>query len=146
LLLHAKIKFQVSKMAIELFLFCGVYVIGNSVNSKFEAKFRWGDRLLFVTLQVTLMIKSFRHKGLRRSFIDNDRSLLSPALVKKIDFLLDLLDLAEVVFDMDVKGVQLHELKGDRKGVWSVRVSGNWRITFRFEDGHAYDVNLEDYH
>ena len=47
---------------------------------------------------------------------------------------------------MDVHEYKLHELKGDRKGVWSVTVRANWRITFRFEDGYALDVNLEDYH
>ena len=47
---------------------------------------------------------------------------------------------------MDLPGLQLHQLTGNRRGVWAVRVSGNWRLTFRFEDGEAVDVNLEDYH
>jgi proteic killer suppression protein len=51
-----------------------------------------------------------------------------------------------MVDDIKLPGYDLHELKGDRKGTWSIKVSGNWRITFKFEDGDAYDVNLEDYH
>jgi len=47
---------------------------------------------------------------------------------------------------MNLPGLHLHQLKGERKGTWSVRVSGNWRITFEFEGSHAVDVNLEDYH
>jgi proteic killer suppression protein len=47
---------------------------------------------------------------------------------------------------MNLPGYRLHELKGERKGTWSVTVSGNWRLTFAFSDGHAYDVDLEDYH
>ncbi|MDQ3687321.1 MAG: type II toxin-antitoxin system RelE/ParE family toxin, partial [Acidobacteriota bacterium] len=48
--------------------------------------------------------------------------------------------------DVDLPGYRLHELKGDRKGTWSLTVSGNWRITFTFSEGDAYDVDLEDYH
>ena len=48
--------------------------------------------------------------------------------------------------EMDLPGLQLHQLTGNRRGTWAVRVSGNWRLTFRFEDGEAVDVNLEDYH
>lgn len=59
---------------------------------------------------------------------------------------LDRLNAAAVVEDMDLPGFHLYQLKGDRKGTWSIRVSGNWRITFRFESGDAYDVDLEDYH
>jgi toxin HigB-1 len=92
------------------------------------------------------MIKSFQHRGLKRFFIDNDRRLLNFHLVKRIDVLLSALDVAKAVKEMDLVGAHLHELKGNRKGFWSVRVSGNWRITFRFENEHVYDVNLEDYH
>lgn len=92
------------------------------------------------------MIRSFQHRGLKRFFVDGDRKLLGPDLVKRIKFLLSALDVANTVNEMDIVGAHLHELKGNRKGVWSVRVSGNWRITFRFENENAYDVNLEDYH
>ncbi|MHB8151188.1 MAG: type II toxin-antitoxin system RelE/ParE family toxin, partial [Desulfobulbia bacterium] len=53
---------------------------------------------------------------------------------------------ATKVEELNIPGYGLHPLKGGRKGEWSMKVSGNWRITFRFEDGHAFDVNLEDYH
>ncbi|MCC5629098.1 type II toxin-antitoxin system RelE/ParE family toxin [Nostoc sphaeroides CHAB 2801] len=56
------------------------------------------------------------------------------------------IDSALIVEDIRLPGYDLHELKGDRKGTWSIKVSANWRITFKFEDGDAYDVNLEDYH
>ena len=48
--------------------------------------------------------------------------------------------------EMDLPGYRLHQLTGNRQGVWSVRVSGNWRITFRFSGGQAVDIDLEDYH
>lgn len=60
--------------------------------------------------------------------------------------MLDRLDNASVVQDMDAPGYALHPLKGDLKGYWSVKVSGNWRLTFRFEDGNAYVVDYQDYH
>ena len=56
------------------------------------------------------------------------------------------LDQAIRLNDLNLPGYQLHPLKGDRKGMWSVRISGNWRMTFRFEDGDAFDVDLVDYH
>ena len=92
------------------------------------------------------MIKSYRHRGVKNFFVHDDRKFLNPNYVKRLEILLDTLDTADAIKDMDFPGTQLHELKGDRKGTWSVKVSGNWRLTFRFENGHAYDVNLEDYH
>ncbi|MDF5707923.1 MAG: type II toxin-antitoxin system RelE/ParE family toxin [Nostoc sp. S4] len=56
------------------------------------------------------------------------------------------MDSALTVEDIRLPGYDLHELKADRKGTWSIKVSGNWRITFIFEDGDAYNANLEDYH
>ena len=64
----------------------------------------------------------------------------------RIRRLLDRLDVVPVAEDMNITGWDFHELKGKRKGVYAVKVSGNWRITFRFEAGDAWDVNLEDYH
>jgi proteic killer suppression protein len=64
----------------------------------------------------------------------------------KLRRLLDRLDAAGVVQDMDYPGSGLHQLKGDLKQHWSVKVSGNWRLTFRFENGDAYVVNYQDYH
>lgn len=56
------------------------------------------------------------------------------------------LDTATAIEDVDIPGFRLHRLKGNRKGAWSIRVNGNWRVTFDFEDGNAYIVNYEDYH
>jgi toxin HigB-1 len=56
------------------------------------------------------------------------------------------LDTAIVIEDMDIPGFRLHPLKGKRSGTWAISVSGNWRLTFRFEDGHVLDLNYEDYH
>jgi len=92
------------------------------------------------------MIKSFRHKGLKQFFVDGNAKLLDPSLLRKIQILLDALETSMTVQDMNLPGVHLHELKGDRQGEWSVRVSGNWRLTFSFHDGDAFSVDLEDYH
>ena len=56
------------------------------------------------------------------------------------------LDTATVIDDMDIPGYRLHPLKGKRSGFWAINVSGNWRLTFRFESGHVYDLDYEDYH
>ena len=56
------------------------------------------------------------------------------------------LDSALTIEDLDILGYRLHQPKGDRKGIWSISVSGNWRITFEFTDGNVYIVNYEDYH
>jgi proteic killer suppression protein len=92
------------------------------------------------------MIKNFKHKGLDKFFTEDNRSLLNAKHCERISRLLDRLDSAVTVEDMDLPGYGLHKLHGDRKNTWSVKVSGNWRITFRFEGEHAYDVTLEDYH
>ena len=64
----------------------------------------------------------------------------------KLRLQLAALDTAKVIDDMDIPGYRLHQLKGSRKGIWSITVNGNWRITFEFTDGNAYIVNYEDYH
>lgn len=92
------------------------------------------------------MIKSFRHKGLEQYFTKDIKKFLDARDLSKIERILDRLDAAVTVKDMDIPGWRLHELKGSRKGEWSVTVRDNWRITFEFEDGEAHDVNLEDYH
>ena len=56
------------------------------------------------------------------------------------------IDTASVIEDIDLPGFKLHQLKGNRDGVWSITVNGNWRVTFEFEDGNAYILNYEDYH
>ena len=92
------------------------------------------------------MIRSFRHKGLERYFTRSDRSGIDRRQSERILRLLDRLDAAMKPEDMNLPGYRFHRLKGDRKRAFSVSVSGNWRMTFRFEDGDAVDVNLEDYH
>ena len=92
------------------------------------------------------MIKSWFHKGLRDFFETGSKKGIPPELASRIRIRLDALDAATVISDLDLPGFNLHELKGDRKGTWSVWVSGNWRITFKFANGNATDVNLEDYH
>jgi len=92
------------------------------------------------------VIASFKHRGLKRLYEDNDQRGLSPAHVEKITRILARLDEAGDVRNMALPGFGLHPLKGKLKGLWAVSVSGNWRIVFRFEKGHAYDVDLIDYH
>jgi proteic killer suppression protein len=89
------------------------------------------------------MIKTFRHKGLKQLFEAGKSRALAQDLAKRARIILDYLDAAVTVYDMSLPGLHLHELKGDRKGTWSVRVSGNWRITFNFRGGDAYGVDLE---
>lgn len=92
------------------------------------------------------MIKNFKHKGLKQFFINDDKSLLNPQHSARISRVLDRLEVVEKIQDMNLPGYGLHQLTGSKKTLWSVKVSSNWRITFRFEGGDAYDVNLEDYH
>jgi len=92
------------------------------------------------------MIKSFKHKGLEQFFVKNVKRFLDAKDLAKITRILDRLDTAIVVKDMDIPGWDFHELKGKRKGTFSVAVRQNWKITFCFESGDAHDVNLEDYH
>lgn len=92
------------------------------------------------------MIKSLRHRGLRRLFENGDAVGINPALLKRVEDILTVLDAAETSADLNLPGYRLHPLKGDLKGLWSITVSGNWRVVFRFEGGNAFDVDLTDYH
>lgn len=92
------------------------------------------------------MIASFRHKGLRQLFEDDNPRGVKAEHVRKVGQILALLDAAEKVGDLDLATLRLHPLKGDLKGFWSLTVRANWRITFRFDDGKAFDVDLVDYH
>lgn len=92
------------------------------------------------------MIKNFKHKGLEQFFTRNSKKALDTRDVIKITRILDRLDNVAEPRDMNIPSWDLHELKGDRKGVWSVSVRKNWKITFRMENGEVCDVNLEDYH
>lgn len=92
------------------------------------------------------MIKSFKHKGLAEFFNSGSTRGIKAAHARKLRMQLAAMDTATVIEDMNIPGYRLHPLKGDRKGLWSITVSGNWRVTFGFTDGNAYIVNYEDYH
>ena len=92
------------------------------------------------------MIKSFKHKGLARFFQHDDRSGVNAQHCDRIERLLDRLDSVPEAADMNIPGFGFHGLTGNRKSEYSVKVSGNWRITFKFKGGHVLEVNLEDYH
>ena len=92
------------------------------------------------------MIESFRHRGLKRLFEQGDDSKISADQLSRISDVLAHLDRAQAPGDLDLPGYRLHPLKGDLKGYWSVTISRNWRLTFRFEDGDAYEIDLVDYH
>ncbi|MBN2395247.1 MAG: type II toxin-antitoxin system RelE/ParE family toxin [Candidatus Atribacteria bacterium] len=92
------------------------------------------------------MIQKFKHKGLRKLFESGSSEGVNPQHVTRLRQILALLETAETLDDMDLPGLNLHELKGRRKGSWAVKVSGNWRVTFILERGDAFDVNYEDYH
>jgi toxin HigB-1 len=92
------------------------------------------------------MIRSFKHRGLKRFYERDDRSGLRRDFVDTIQEILTVLDDAATPQELDLPGYRLHPLKGDLKGFWSVTVRANWRIIFRFEGTDAFDVELIDYH
>lgn len=92
------------------------------------------------------MIKGFRHKGLQKFFFDGTKKGIQPKHAEKLADILDLLEATSEIQDMNFPGSDLHPLKGDLRGFWSVKVSGNWRIIFRFETGDVFDVDYVDYH
>jgi proteic killer suppression protein len=92
------------------------------------------------------MIKSFVHKGLEKFYHTGKTTGIQSIHASKLRLILTNLDQAESPDDMDLPGLRIHELKGSRKGIWSVVVSGNWRVTFRFTGRDAEVVNYEDYH
>lgn len=92
------------------------------------------------------MIKAFKHKGLRIYFETGSTKGIQAAHSKKLRMQLAALDTAHSIDDMDIPGYRLHPLKGERKGLWSISVSGNWRLTFEFADGNVYELDYEDYH
>lgn len=93
-----------------------------------------------------MAIRSFKHKGLNRFFETGKVSGIQPQHAKKLRLILGRLHAARKPKDMNLPGLRLHELKGNRSGTWSVDVSGNWRITFRFEGEDVEVVDYEDYH
>lgn len=97
---------------------------------------------------VTLLhlIKSFKHGGLKRYFESGNTRGIAADTVKRIRVRLNALDRAKDFRDVNLPGFEFHPLKGDRKGEYAISVTGNSRMTFKFEDGNVLDLNLEDYH
>jgi toxin HigB-1 len=91
-------------------------------------------------------IKRFRHKGLERFFTRGTRSGIQAKHADRLRLILARLNVAAEPRDMSLPGLDLHELRGRRKGTWAVKVSGNWRITFKFSGPDIDEVDYEDYH
>ena len=92
------------------------------------------------------MIRSFRHRGLKRLYERGDRTGIRPDLLANVDRILTVLDAAAGPRALDLPRLRLHPLKGDMAGWWAVTVRANWRMVFRFVDGDVRDVDLVDYH
>lgn len=92
------------------------------------------------------MIKSFKHKGLKNFFEQGSIAGIQAKHEKRLRMQLAAIDSAFDIKDIDLPGFKLHPLKGNREGIWSITVNGNWRVTFEFKDGNAYILNYEDYH
>jgi toxin HigB-1 len=92
------------------------------------------------------MIKNFKHKGLRQLYEDDDRKGVNSEHVRKLKQILAMLNIAYTIDALRLPTFDLHSLRGARKDIWSVKVQGNWRVTFRFDEGAASDINYEDYH
>jgi toxin HigB-1 len=92
------------------------------------------------------VIRSFKHRGLKRLYERGDRSGIRPDLLDMVEDILARLDEADTPQAMNLPGYRLHPLKGDLKGYWSVTVRANWRIIFHFQGADAFDVALTDYH
>ncbi|MBU4287040.1 MAG: type II toxin-antitoxin system RelE/ParE family toxin [Proteobacteria bacterium] len=92
------------------------------------------------------MIKQFKHKGLERFFTKGIKAGIQPKHAERLRLILGRLNTSTCPKDMSLPGLNLHELSGNRKSIWSVKVSGNWRVTFTFVGEHAELVDYEDYH
>ncbi len=92
------------------------------------------------------MITRFKHRGLERFFSTGSKAGIKPEHAERLRLILVRLNASTGPNDMDLPGLQLHQLRGERRGVWSVRVSGNWRMTFSFVGKNAENVDYEDYH
>jgi len=92
------------------------------------------------------MIISFKHKGLERFFTNGSASGIQAKHAKKLKIQLTLLNITNRPEILNVPGFDLHKLKGKRSDIWSMKVNGNWRLTFEFANGNIYILNYEDYH
>jgi len=93
-----------------------------------------------------MAIKTFKHKGLEKFFETGSKAKILPSHAKALGRIIDQLDSAYQAQDMNYPGSYFEQLKGKLKAFYSVRVSGNWRVIFRFEGHDAYDVDYLDYH
>jgi proteic killer suppression protein len=92
------------------------------------------------------MIKSFKHKGLKHFFENDDLSGIQSKHASRLKLILDLLDMAAIINDVNFPGSRLHPLEPKKDKIWSVTVSGNWRVIFKFENSNVYIVDYKDYH
>lgn len=92
------------------------------------------------------MIVTIRHKALAAFYRTDDTKGLPQKLVKRIAVILPALDVAQGPQDFTLPGLRVHPLKGSLQGYWSVSVSGNWRLVFRFDGQDVHDLDLVDYH
>ena len=104
--------------------------------------------MYFVTLWVTIrfIIKSFKHKGLEQFFYSGSKKGIISAHAKKLGKLLDRLNAATELRDLNFPGSNFHSLSGNYKGMYSISVSGNWRLIFSFKEANVYDIDYLDYH
>ena len=92
------------------------------------------------------MIKSFKHKGLEKFYESGSTKGIQAKHARKLQMQLAALDTAQTIKDMDIPGYRLHQLTASRKGIWSITVNANWRLTFEFIEGNVHILNYEDYH
>ena len=92
------------------------------------------------------MIKTFKHKGIKKLYQTGSHKGVRPEHAKRLRFILARLDASQKPEDMNLPGLRLHPLTGDKNNFYAVDVSGNWRVTFRFENGNTYEVDYGDYH
>lgn len=92
------------------------------------------------------VLRSFQHDALRNFFENGSTRGLDAQLAKRLRVRLDVMNVASELSEIAAQGWNLHPLKGDREGVWSLWVNASWRLTFRFQEGDCFDVNLERYH
>ncbi|MGA3166749.1 MAG: type II toxin-antitoxin system RelE/ParE family toxin [Terriglobia bacterium] len=92
------------------------------------------------------MIRSFKHRGLKRLYERDDRSGIRPDVLDTVEDILARLDEADAPQALNLPGYRLHSLKGDWNGFWSVTVRANWRVILCFQGADAFDVELIDHH
>lgn len=118
--------------------------------SDISCKQLWGNKIAVITtccnFNESEVDTPFKSKGLKKLFEAGDATGIQPQHTQRLRKILALLETADKIEDMDLSGLNLHALKGNRKGTHAVKVSGNWRVTFKIIDGDVIDINYEDYH